>query len=1236
MRVCGRGSRSRVAIFLLALALIAVASFTLPSLRDDAETGPRGALPDAVPAPADKQARVPHERKPMTRNHLRQVEVNRANANQPPVPVKRQPVLQEEEHEELRQPEPELLRKPIIAHKPMQSVSNDGCAFIAPSTADHEMRDFIESMPFDNLDGGVWKQGWDVQYAASEVQTRKLDIYVVPHSHNDPGWIKTFDAYYSQQTKSILDTVVNMLSQNSKRKFIWAEMSYLQRWWDEQTSDRRELTRRLVDNGQLEIVTGGWVMSDEANAYYYAMIDQLIEGHEWLASTLGVTPKSGWSIDPFGQSSAMPYFLRRTGFESMLIQRTHYSVKKYLARNRGLEFMWRQEWDAEGTTDILTHMMPFYSYDIPHTCGPEPAVCCQFDFARLPGQRFSCPWNIPPQVISTGNVKQRAQMLVDQYRKKAQLYKSDVVFVPLGDDFRWQGDQEALAQYENYERLFKELNGDSKYNVRIQWGTLSDYFGALRESLGTAGSAAPPSEFALAAYGQPHQYATPTGIQSMTGDFFTYADRDDHYWSGYFTTRAFYKRADRVLEYTLRSAEIMLSVARAEALTLGVSIAPFLQTMYPAVVTARRNLGLYQHHDGVTGTAKDEVVIDYGARMHSSIGVMQTLMRDLSEFLLATDKHAAAALLASGPRRSLNDAALSNQANDHLVLHLGESAAVHNALPTQEVLKTRPASASWSAGAAEPTRNANARAVVLYNSLGQSRAQTIILTVATSTSSSNGGVRGTHAPICVTDSDGTSVLAQTGPLFDRNGEIVPSTFSLAFEAQIPAVGLATYFVHEVASDDTRCTRAEPATVQLFNALQLGSNPVTQDHGAFKVTQLSSGPSSGIVLENSELRVTIEPADGMIQKAVHKNSGKEVLLNENYLKYSTYRSGAYLFLPNGPAASFVSQQRPSIRTITGPLLHEAHVVVPTGRLTRVARLYLAPSLPHAVERSVIETRIVLDITADNNKETIVRFSTSVRNGPIFFTDLNGFQMIRRKTQSKLPLQGNYYPMPSLAFLEDESIRFSVHSRQALGCASLKEGTFEMMLDRRLSQDDERGLGQGIHDNHENELLFHLTLEDFESPHARGESTGVYFEAPSLLSHLAREELNEPPIVFLAAHLAPKEAARLSWAPYSALSSPLPCDVHLVNLRSLSNRDQVAAGLIVQRRGRDCSLRQPDAVFGLCGGQDLGSITPYSLLAFAQPKDVTQHTLTLMHPIGQVARTSPVVLSPMELYSYVVTF
>jgi hypothetical protein len=41
---------------------------------------------------------------------------------------------------------------------------------------------------------------------------------------------------------------------------------------------QREGLKKLVDEGRFEILTGGWVMTDEANVHLFAMVDQLVEG----------------------------------------------------------------------------------------------------------------------------------------------------------------------------------------------------------------------------------------------------------------------------------------------------------------------------------------------------------------------------------------------------------------------------------------------------------------------------------------------------------------------------------------------------------------------------------------------------------------------------------------------------------------------------------------------------------------------------------------------------------------------------------------------------------------------------------------------------------------------------------------------------------------------------------------------------------------------------------------------
>lgn len=74
--------------------------------------------------------------------------------------------------------------------------------------------------------------------------------------------------------------------------------------------------------------------------------------------------------------------------------------------------------------------------------------------------------------------------------------------------------------------------------------------------------------------------------------------------------------SSRLVLPSRRATEILFSLTLAEMRrSHGDLVAGFpAREHFQRLVEGRRSLGLFQHHDGITGTGRDPVVVDYGTR----------------------------------------------------------------------------------------------------------------------------------------------------------------------------------------------------------------------------------------------------------------------------------------------------------------------------------------------------------------------------------------------------------------------------------------------------------------------------------------------------------------------------------------------------------------------------------------------------------------------------------------------
>ncbi|CAF1383060.1 unnamed protein product [Adineta steineri] len=854
----------------------------------------------------------------------------------------------------------------------------------------------------------------------------KLNVHIVPHTHDDVGWLKTVDQYYYGSRREIckpgvqyiLDSVIAALVDNPDRRFIYVEMAFFWRWWNQQTEDMHNTVKQLVNEGRLEFISGGWSMHDEAATHYNSIIDQHTLGAEFLHDQFGdcARPKIGWQIDPFGHSREVASLFAQMGFDGLFFGRIDFQDRVKRIETRTLEMIWKGSANLDRQSWLFTGVLPT-GY------GAPPTFC--YDMM------CSDPPIIDDENVEDYNIPERVAAFLVAANVEAEIYTTNHVIMTMGSDFQ---NQNAYMNFKNLDKLihYVNLQQANGSNVNVFYSTPSCYLYALNKA--------------------EKEWTT------KTDDFFPYASVPFAYWTGYFTSRPALKRYERY-------ANNILQVIR--------QLDGFSQNNQRNITfVLSEAMGLAQHHDAVSGTEKQHVANDYAQRLSEGIDRSMEVINDAYAKLLPKE----------GQTTSIPHQFLCSYSN------------ISECLPIEG--QKQFTLTLW---------NPTIHPVTIYPRVPVTQ------------------------QYLIRDPVGNLISAEYLPIPDTTKNIPGRTstaqYQHIFQASLPALGYNTYY------------------------FEAKTNTKEFEHKKVTTTQ-----NQACILQNQHLRVVFDD-QGDLQTIVNLEKNLTVSFTHQGLYWYTsfpgykelpgiHASGAYVFQPFFSTAVPISARR-SINCTKTDTVQKASIVFNEWASQEIS--LFNGSLQIELEWTVGP----IPVDDDIGKEIIILYDTNIESGSTYYTDANGREVLQRIRDYRPtwhyvvdePVSGNYYPINSRIWIRDHDRQLTILTDRSEGGGSMRDGSIEIMLHRRILHDDGFGVGEPLNETAYGKGLVvtgkHILLVDRP-------------EDSALLHRVGAQQFFMQP---LATYSLPNTSSytnysntyRQSW---SALSDAMPLNVHLLTFEQLS--------------------------------------------------------------------------------------
>lgn len=398
-----------------------------------------------------------------------------------------------------------------------------------------------------------------------------LQVHLVPHSHNDPGWLSTIEQLYENSIRGIYTNVVASLALNPERTFASEIVAFWNLWWNDPlvNDTMRGLAQQAVRTGQLVFFGAGWVQPDETVTRVEDQIEQMALGRMFLQSTLGYGPVTmQWAADPFGHSNTYAYLQTLYAANGMVIGRP----------------MSAQD-PINSQSALLYHPMlsfPDGGADDEHTLVYHDHVCGYWE-----------PMRDNKAALVAGNVTQVVESLFNYINSLAMLGppRMRTVLVMFGDDFEWG---QAQVMYATLDRVLAAMSANTSLAPRVNITYSTPY--RWVQALHAEQQAAPQ---ALAFPSRPGWDTIPL----MGAEFAAV-------WSGIDYSNEGWKMVFHEGSGVLRATQIAHAVAHDSA--------QWLQ-QFSLLLNLSQAVSLVQHHDAITGDSHIDVMADFGARVQYGI-----------------------------------------------------------------------------------------------------------------------------------------------------------------------------------------------------------------------------------------------------------------------------------------------------------------------------------------------------------------------------------------------------------------------------------------------------------------------------------------------------------------------------------------------------------------------------------------------------------------------------------------